>query len=59
MQGETHRYAQFVPLDPVHRLLIRPPIAGHLRGLRMDRSTGAAYLGNLWRPEDVHNGDRY
>ena len=59
VQRETHRFAQFVPLDTVHRLLLRPPIAGHLRGLRLDRSTGAAYLGNLWRPEDVLDGDLY
>jgi 8-oxo-dGTP diphosphatase len=35
----------------VHRLDLRPPIAGHLRGLHA-RGTArtAAYLGNLWRP---------
>ena len=53
VQREIHRFAQFVPLDTVHRLHLRPPIAGHLRGLRADRPTGAAYLGNMWRPEDV------
>ena len=59
VQRENHRHAQFVPLDTVHHLFLRPPIAGHLRGLRTDRPTGAAYLGNLWRPEDLLNGGRY
>jgi 8-oxo-dGTP diphosphatase len=41
----------FVPLDALPRLDLRPPIAGHLRGLyaRYPVRT-AAYLGNLWRP---------
>jgi len=55
---ETHRYAQFVPLDTIHLLHLRPPVAGHLRGLRSDRPTGAAYLGNLWRPGSVQDEGR-
>jgi ADP-ribose pyrophosphatase YjhB (NUDIX family) len=41
----------FVPLSELHQLDLRPPIAGHLRGLHA-RGTArtAAYLGNLWRP---------
>jgi hypothetical protein len=31
---------------------LRPPIAGHLRGIsRRDIVPSAPYLGNLWRPE--------
>ena len=43
--------ARFVPLDLLHQLDLRPPMAGHLRGLHA-RGTEqtAAYLGNLWRP---------
>lgn len=43
--------ASFVPLDALPQLDLRPPIAGHLRGLyaRYPIRT-AAYLGNLWRP---------
>lgn len=58
VQRETDRHAEFVPLDTVHHLHLRPPIAGHLRGLRSDRPKGAAYLGNLWRPGDLQDGDR-
>jgi 8-oxo-dGTP diphosphatase len=48
---EADRHAQFVSLNLIHRLNLRPPIAGHLRGLaRRNRISGAAYLGNLWRP---------
>lgn len=43
--------ATFIPLAQLHKLDLRPPIAGHLRGLHA-RGTArtAAYLGNLWRP---------
>jgi 8-oxo-dGTP diphosphatase len=43
--------ARFVPLSQLHQLDLRPPMAGHLRGLHT-RGTArtAAYLGNLWRP---------
>jgi 8-oxo-dGTP diphosphatase len=43
--------AAFVALGELPRLTLRPPIAGHLRGLHARGTTGtAAYLGNLWRP---------
>lgn len=43
--------AQFVPLDALFRLTLRPPIAGHLRALHArGPARTAAYLGNLWRP---------
>ena len=47
---ETHRHPEFVPLAELSRLNLRPPLAGHLRGLRAAQPPGAAYLGNLWRP---------
>lgn len=47
---ETHRHPEFVPLAELARLNLRPPLAGHLRGLRAAQPPGAAYLGNLWRP---------
>ncbi|MFB9831538.1 NUDIX domain-containing protein [Actinoallomurus acaciae] len=40
----------FVRLDALPELNLRPPIAGHLRGLRTRLPLTAAYLGNLWRP---------
>lgn len=49
---ESFRHAQFVPLSELGGLLLRPPIAGYLRGLlRRSRHEGAPYLGNLWRPD--------
>ena len=43
--------ARFVPLDLLNQLDLRPPMAGHLRGLHARRSARTApYLGNLWRP---------
>jgi 8-oxo-dGTP pyrophosphatase MutT (NUDIX family) len=41
----------FVPLDALEGLVIRPPIAAHLRRLLTNPvEQTAAYLGNLWRP---------
>jgi 8-oxo-dGTP diphosphatase len=43
--------ARFVPLELLHQLDLRPPMAGHLRALHTRRTIRtAAYLGNLWRP---------
>jgi 8-oxo-dGTP diphosphatase len=43
--------ARFVPLGLLHQFDLRPPMAGHLRGLHARRTVStAAYLGNLWRP---------
>lgn len=49
--AEPDLEASFVPLSSLHQLDLRPPLAGHLRGLNT-RQPGqtAAYLGNLWRP---------
>jgi ADP-ribose pyrophosphatase YjhB (NUDIX family) len=46
----------FVPLDELGRLDLRPPIAGHLRGLLARGAPYAPYLGNLWRPPVSPNG---
>jgi len=44
--------AQFVPLGDLPGLVLRPPLAGHLRGLHArGPARTAAYLGNLWRPD--------
>lgn len=50
--AEEGLQAVFVPLDALPRLMLRPPIAGHLRALRArGPARTAAYLGNLWRPD--------
>jgi 8-oxo-dGTP diphosphatase len=41
----------FVPVDRIQTLDLRPPLAGHLRGLLSHRGgLYAPYLANLWRP---------
>jgi 8-oxo-dGTP diphosphatase len=41
----------FVSVDDIHELNLRPPLAGHLRGmLGQRRELYAPYLANLWRP---------
>ena len=41
----------FHPVDRIHELDLRPPLAGHLRGLLgPGRDRYAPYLANLWRP---------
>lgn len=41
----------FVPVDQIGELNLRPPLAGHLRGmLSQRRDRYAPYLANLWRP---------
>jgi 8-oxo-dGTP pyrophosphatase MutT (NUDIX family) len=51
--------ARFVLLDMLPRLTLRPPIAGHLRGLHArGRARTAPYLGNLWRPSDGNGASR-
>jgi len=41
----------FVPVDRIHELDLRPPLAGHLRAmLARRRELYAPYLANLWRP---------
>jgi 8-oxo-dGTP diphosphatase len=41
----------FVPVDDLHELDLRPPLAGHLRAMLSRRGElYAPYLANLWRP---------
>lgn len=41
----------FVPVSQIQELDLRPPLAGHLRGLLgPGRDRYAPYLANLWRP---------
>jgi 8-oxo-dGTP pyrophosphatase MutT (NUDIX family) len=47
---EPGRRPTFVPLATLAGLQLRPPLAGHLRGLGRHHDTGAPFLGNLWRP---------
>lgn len=49
---EPRRQARFVPLADTPRLRLLPPLAGYLRGLRLGATSGAPYLGNLWRPDE-------
>ena len=48
----------FSPADELGQLNLRPPLAGHIRGLvgNPAQRTGA-YLGNLWRPTSVDELD--
>jgi 8-oxo-dGTP diphosphatase len=49
---EPDTEALYVPLGMLPGLDVRPPLAGHLRGLHTrDGEATAAYLGNLWRPQ--------
>ncbi len=51
----------FVPLEDLPRMELRPPIGGYIRGYARKREAGAAtlyrstaaYLGNVWRVDDV------
>lgn len=55
-QLEVGLSPEFVPVDSLSQLSLKPPIAGYIRGLllRWNRSGSSirdtgAYLGNLWR----------
>jgi ADP-ribose pyrophosphatase YjhB (NUDIX family) len=51
LSSEPGLEPQFVALGMLARLDLRPPLAGHLRGLAARRPAVAPYLGNLWRPQ--------
>jgi ADP-ribose pyrophosphatase YjhB (NUDIX family) len=52
-QREPDLTPEFHPIDSLASLRLRPPIAGHLRGLHAwGGRGGAAYLGNMWRAGD-------
>jgi ADP-ribose pyrophosphatase YjhB (NUDIX family) len=56
--AESDLVPEFVPLDLLHGIDLRPPVAGHLRGLHASRpARTAAYLGNLWRPRSIAVAD--
>lgn len=57
VQNEPGLRPEFVPLEQLSQLLLRPPIGGYIRGLARaaSQSLGAVsetapYLGNVWRP---------
>ncbi len=51
-QREPGLQPAFVPLTDLQTLDLRPPLAGHLRGLLGQPGRRyAPYLANLWRPE--------
>ncbi|MBN9743290.1 NUDIX domain-containing protein [Amycolatopsis sp. A1MSW2902] len=48
---EAGLHPEFVPLEALAGLGMRPPIAGHIRAFHAGgRRRTAAYLGNVWRP---------
>ena len=50
-QQERGLAPAFVPVEKIGRLDLRPPLAGHIRGmLRHRRPLYAPYLANMWRP---------
>jgi 8-oxo-dGTP diphosphatase len=51
--------AEFVPLDQIRHLNLRPPIAGHLARIGRRATEGAYYLGNMWRPEEKNRKNRH
>jgi 8-oxo-dGTP diphosphatase len=55
-QLEDHLKPQFVSLDDLDKVGLRPPIGGYIRGFSRSRQATAAYLGNVWRP-DADDGD--
>ncbi|MBN9743278.1 hypothetical protein DMP23_19580 [Amycolatopsis sp. A1MSW2902] len=44
---------EFVPLDRVANLPLRPPIGPQLRALHRGDRRVATYLGNVWQPQTV------
>ncbi|HVX23401.1 MAG TPA: NUDIX hydrolase [Acidimicrobiales bacterium] len=51
-QMEEHLEPVFVPLEDLDKVGLRPPIAGYIRGFARSHNPTAAYLGNVWRPDD-------
>jgi len=53
-QVEPDLEPAFMALSDIQNLDLRPPLAGHLRGMLGQRSPRyAPYLANLWRPDDA------
>jgi len=61
-EREPGRRPEFVALRALRNGRMHPPLAGHLASVQDVRDTsgeasrGAAYLGNLWRPEHWAEG---
>lgn len=60
VQIEARLAPEFVLLDDLDQLDLRPPIAASIRGLASTRGSGAdphrstaVYLGNVWQPTDT------
>jgi hypothetical protein len=53
------RDAEFIPLDQIRHLNLRPPIAGHLARIDRRGTEGAYYLGNMWRPDEKDRKNRH
>jgi len=47
---------QFVHVDRLNEIDLRPPLSGHLRGMFSRHLPYAPYLGNLWRPPADSDG---
>lgn len=51
-QREGGLEPHFVALSALDTVGLRPPIAGYIRGFARAGRHTAAYLGNVWRPDD-------
>jgi 8-oxo-dGTP diphosphatase len=49
-EAEDGLVPEFVPLERLAALTLRPPIGGHIRALHRGDDRVAEYLGNVWRP---------
>jgi ADP-ribose pyrophosphatase YjhB (NUDIX family) len=57
---EEHLEPAFVSLDTLGTLKLRPSsITGYIRGFVRSHKPTAAYLGNLWRPENDAPSERF
>jgi 8-oxo-dGTP diphosphatase len=58
-QQEPDLAPAFLPVDEISQLDLRPPLAGHIRGMLGDRgSSYAPYLANMWRPAGSRRRER-
>lgn len=49
--GEPGTSPQWIPVNDLRNLNLRPPIAGFIANIAPTSRAGASYLGNLWRPD--------
>jgi hypothetical protein len=52
MTGENGTSPQWVHLNELPALRMRPPLSGYLPSLARDTRRTATHLGNLWRPQE-------